>query len=63
MGWVLMFIRVTREAAGARSEVSFPPIPLVDCGGTVLSTNHSRQLYVKQCGYQLGLSPITCDAS
>jgi hypothetical protein len=26
------------EAVRARSEVSFPPIPLVDCGGNVRST-------------------------
>jgi len=59
MGWVLMFTRVTREAAGARSEVSFPPIPMVDCGGTVLSTNYSRQLNTKQARYQHGPSQIT----
>jgi len=38
------FIREACEAADARLEVSFPPIPLADCGGSLLSANCSRLL-------------------
>ena len=35
-------LRETCEAADALLEVSFPPIPLADCGGSLLSAKCSR---------------------
>ena len=35
-------LREPCEAADARLEVSFPPSPLADCGGSLRSAKHSR---------------------